>query len=60
VKLVVRGYIRSGYVALFSVLLSANNMTTMVENGTHVLFGTQMARYDTGENTLAKGVLPSL
>jgi hypothetical protein len=32
----------------------------LVENGTHVLFGTQMARYDTGENTLAKGVLPSL
>jgi hypothetical protein len=25
----------------------------LVENGTHVLFGTQMARYDTGENTLA-------
>ena len=32
----------------------------LVENGTHVLFGTRMARYDTGENTLAKGVLPSL
>src|ERR1700730_3278740 len=31
----------------------------LVENGTHVLFGTQMARYDTGENTLAKSVLPS-
>jgi hypothetical protein len=37
----------------------------LVENGTHVLFGTQMARYDTGENTLArqlraKDALPSL
>jgi hypothetical protein len=32
----------------------------LVENGTHVLFGSQMARYDTGENTLAKDVLPRL
>jgi hypothetical protein len=32
----------------------------LVENGTHVLFGTQMAPYSTGENTLAKAVLPSL
>jgi Insertion element 4 transposase N-terminal/Transposase DDE domain len=32
----------------------------LVENGTHVLFGSQMARYDTGENTLAKDVLSSL
>ena len=32
----------------------------LVENGTHVLFGTQMAPYSTGENTLAKDVLASL
>src|SRR5882724_6491531 len=32
----------------------------LVETGTHVLFGTQMAPYSTGENTLAKAVLPSL
>ncbi len=33
---------------------------SLVENGTHVLFGTQMAPYSTGENTLAKDVLLSL
>jgi hypothetical protein len=33
---------------------------SLVENGTHVLFGTQMAGYDTSEMTLAKGVLPWL
>jgi hypothetical protein len=32
----------------------------LVENGTHVLFGSQMADYATGEITLAKAVLPSL
>ena len=31
---------------------------SLVENGTHVLFGTQMGGYRTGELTLAKGVLP--
>ena len=33
---------------------------SLVENGTHVLFGTRMAGVDTGEITLAKEVLPSL
>jgi len=33
---------------------------SLVENGTHVLFGTQMAGYGTSEITLAKGVLPRL
>jgi hypothetical protein len=33
---------------------------SLVENGTHVLFGTQMAGYRTSEMTLAKGVLPWL
>src|SRR5260370_29766215 len=33
---------------------------SLVENGTHVLFGSQMADYHTGEITLAKAVLPSL
>ena len=33
---------------------------SLVENGTHVLFGTQMAGYGTSEMTLAKGVLPWL
>jgi hypothetical protein len=33
---------------------------SLVENGTHVLFGSQMADYATGEITLAKAVLPSL
>jgi len=33
---------------------------SLVENGTHVLFGTQMAGYGTSEMTLAKGVLPCL
>ena len=33
---------------------------SLVENGTHVLFGSQMAAYATGEITLAKGVLGSL
>jgi hypothetical protein len=32
----------------------------LVENGTHVLFGTQMGGYGTVELTLAKGVLPWL
>jgi hypothetical protein len=32
----------------------------LVENGTHVLFGSQMADYGTGEITLAKAVLASL
>ncbi len=31
-----------------------------VENGTHVLFGSQMADYRTGETTLAQGVLANL
>ena len=33
---------------------------SLVENGTHVLFGTQMGGYGTGEITLAKKVLPLL
>jgi Insertion element 4 transposase N-terminal/Transposase DDE domain len=33
---------------------------SLVENGTHVLFGSQMAPYGTGEVTLAKSVLASL
>ena len=33
---------------------------SLVENGTHVLFGTQIGRYRTGETTLAKGVLGTL
>ena len=33
---------------------------SLVENGTHVLFGTQMGDYGTSEITLAKMVLPSL
>jgi hypothetical protein len=33
---------------------------SLVENGTHVLFGTRMGGIDTGEITLAKQVLPSL
>jgi Insertion element 4 transposase N-terminal/Transposase DDE domain len=33
---------------------------SLVENGTHVLFGTQMAGYRTSEIALAKSVLPSL
>ena len=32
----------------------------LVENGTHVLFGSQMDAYATGETTLAKAVLPRL
>lgn len=32
----------------------------LVENGTHVLFGTRMGAYATGENTLAKDVLGAL
>jgi hypothetical protein len=31
-----------------------------VENGTHVLFGSQMDSYRTGEITLAKAVLPRM
>ena len=33
---------------------------SLVENGTHVLFGTEMADYATGEITLAKSVLVNL
>jgi len=33
---------------------------SMVENGTHVLFGTQMAGYRTSEIALARAVLPNL
>jgi hypothetical protein len=33
---------------------------SLVENGTHVLFGTQMGKFGTGELTLAQGVLPWL
>ena len=33
---------------------------SLVENGTHVLFASQMADYGTGETSLAKVVLPSL
>src|SRR5437867_878918 len=33
---------------------------SLVENGTHVLFGTRMGGVETGEITLAKDVLPSL
>jgi Insertion element 4 transposase N-terminal/Transposase DDE domain len=33
---------------------------SLVENGTHVLFGTQMGPYGTGEMVLAQGVLPWL
>ena len=33
---------------------------SLVENGTHVLFGTQMAGYGTSEMALAKGVIPWL
>lgn len=33
---------------------------SLVENGTHVLFGSQLADYHTGEITLAKQVLPCL
>ena len=33
---------------------------SLVENGTHVLFGSQMNGYATGEITLAKAVLPCL
>jgi hypothetical protein len=33
---------------------------SLVENGTHVLFGSRMGTYRTGEITLAKAVLPQL
>lgn len=33
---------------------------SLVENGTHVLFGSQMGGYATGEITLAKAVIPRL
>src|SRR5207249_4719319 len=33
---------------------------SLVENGTHVLFGTEMAGYSTGENSLAKSTLKHL
>jgi hypothetical protein len=32
----------------------------LVENGTHVLFGAQLGRYDEGETTLAQAALPAL
>jgi len=35
-------------------------LVSLVENGTHVLFGSRMAGVNTGEITLAKDVLPSL
>lgn len=35
-------------------------LVSLVENGTHVLFGTRMSGVNTGEITLAKDVLPSL
>ncbi|HWS95011.1 MAG TPA: IS4 family transposase [Candidatus Methylomirabilis sp.] len=35
-------------------------LVSLVENGTHVLFGTRMAGVNAGEITLAKDVLPSL
>lgn len=35
-------------------------LVSLVENGTHVLFGTRMADYNTGEITLAKQVLSAL
>jgi len=35
-------------------------LVSLVENGTHVLFGSRMAGINTGEITLAKDVLPSL
>jgi hypothetical protein len=33
---------------------------SLVENGTHVLFGTNLGRYDTGETTLAESVVTHL
>jgi hypothetical protein len=33
---------------------------TLVENGTHVLFGAELGRYNTGESTLAKKVVTRL
>jgi hypothetical protein len=33
---------------------------TLLENGTHVLFGAEMGRYNTGETTLAKKVVPRI
>jgi hypothetical protein len=33
---------------------------SLLENGTHVLFGAEMGRYRTGEKTLAKKVIPKL
>lgn len=35
-------------------------LVALVENGTHVLFGTQMGSYATGEVTLARKAVPSL
>jgi len=35
-------------------------LVALVENGTHVLFGAQMAGCDTGEITLARGVIAAL
>jgi hypothetical protein len=35
-------------------------LVALVENGTHVLFGSQMSDYGTGEVTLARSVLPAL
>lgn len=33
---------------------------SLVENGTHILFGSRMARYEVGEVTLAEEVIPNL
>jgi len=43
---------RSGYPQI--------RFASLVENGTHVLFGTQLAGYHTAEATLAKEVIPHL
>jgi len=40
--------------------LPASTLRILVENGTHVLFGTQVSGYGDGEITLAHKVLPSL
>jgi hypothetical protein len=37
-----------------------SRFVSLVENGTHVLFGSRMADYNTSENALAKEVLPAL
>lgn len=35
-------------------------LVSLVENGTHVLFGTEMGKYQTGESTLAKKTIRNL